>query len=162
MRKWEYGSTPCPTCNMCLTAFLLLTDDELPRQLCSRRRHLPLFLRELRETCLIIPLPSYSTKEQVGANGGPQTGALPATLGPQTTGTTSITGRLPDGLLRDVRIHFQTWIFKTYNIFPASSGSGIIAKETGAATSAFLFLYWMKHELKTGRWQTTEESSMEK
>lgn len=60
------------------------------------------------------------------------------------------------------RSHFQTRIFKIPNIFPTSFGSGIIARETGAAHSAFLFLYWMKHELKMGRWQTREESSMEK
>lgn len=60
-----------------------------------------------------------------------------------------VSGRLPAGLLRDARIHSQTQIFKTENIFPSSFGSGIIAKETSAANSAFLFLHWRKHKAKT-------------
>lgn len=94
--------------------------------------------------------PASSTQEQVGANGG-------ADRSPPRHARTSgrqdkpIAGRLPAGLLGDVRIHFQPRIFNTCHIFPSSSGSRIIAKETGAANSAFVFLYWMKQELKMGR-----------
>lgn len=161
MRKWEYGSTPCPTCNMPLTAFLFLTDNELPHQLCSWRWHLPL----PAGTCgnpFDNPTPQLFHQRTSQYTEGLQTGALPTTLEPQTTSTTSIMGRLPARLLRDDRIKSQTWIFKTHNIFPTSFGSGTIAKETGAIISVFLCLYWMKHELKTGRWQTVEEYSMEK
>lgn len=59
-----------------------------------------------------------------------------------------VSGRLPAGLLKDARIHSQTQIFKTQNIFPSSFGSGLIAKETNAANSAFLFLHWRKHKAK--------------
>ena len=108
------------------------------------------------------PTPQLLHQRTSQCTEGLQIRALPATLGPQTTSTTSTAGRLPAGLLRDVRIHFQTRISKPHNIFPTSFGSGITAKEIGTANSAFSFLYWMKPELKTGRWQTTEESSMEK
>lgn len=74
------------------------------------------------------------------------------------TSTAPTAGRL----LRDVRIQFQAWILKTRSIFPTSLGSEIIAKETSTTNSAFSFLCWMKHELKMGRWQMMEESSMEK
>lgn len=98
-------------------------------------------------THLLSPDPGYPTDNHVGAE-GLQSRALPAMPGPQTTSTASTAG-----LLRDLRIRFQTGIFKAHNVFPTSSGSGIIAKETGATNSAFLFPYWMKHELKMGRKQ---------
>lgn len=53
----------------------------------------------------------------------------------------------PAGLLRDARIHSQ--IFKTQNIFATSFGSGITAKKTSAANSAFLSLHWRKCKAKT-------------
>lgn len=139
MRKWEFSSTPCSSyCSISSAA-----GDGIclhpPRNAWKpgRESH------------------SQLSQQRMGwCKRGLQTRAPPATHRPQPTGTTPVAGRLPAGLLRDVRIPLRTGIFKTHRILPTPRGSGTIAKETGAANSAFLLLCWMKHELKTGRRQT--------
>lgn len=101
---------------------------------------------------LIIPFPGYHPAEWLRARRGCRTE-------PSTARSDEYSSHCRKAA---VRIHFQAWILKTRSIFPTSLGSEIIAKETSATNSAFSFLCWMKHELKMGRWQMMEESSMEK
>lgn len=141
---------------------LQFKEDKPFYQLCRWRRYLPLFLWELVEICIDNPTPWLSPCRTVPCMQGLQNRALYSKFRPRTTSTTPTAGRLRAWLLRDVRIHFQAWVLKTHSIFPTSFGSEIIAKETSATNSAFLFLYWVKHELKMGGWQMMEETSMEK